>query len=195
MISIRNELSEEIESKNRKKTTVNLFIDEGVIDDLKEESKAKGISLNAKINMILAKYANFYRRAEEIDALFISPRQWIVFLEMLDENKTAEIMKSDGHGAIIAYFKHNKIPITKENLIKYFFQDLALWTGMCTNFRQYLDQQRYRHLIFDHAFNLKWSRIASNVFSDLMRVTLNVSTEVSILPNTFEIKIMEREFD
>lgn len=66
MISIRNELSEEIESKNRKKTTVNLFIDEGVIDDLKEESKAKGISLNAKINMILAKYANFYRRRKRL---------------------------------------------------------------------------------------------------------------------------------
>lgn len=175
-----------------KKSTVNLFVDQGIIDELGEESKTEGISLNAKINTILNKYVNFFRRAEEVNALFIEPRQWIRFLQILDENKTAEIMKTDAD-SIIAYLKHNKIPVTKENMIKYCFQTLALWTGVCTVFRDYVDNQGYRHLIFDHMFNTKWSRIASSVFSDLIRKTLEISTEVSILPNTFEIKLMERE--
>ncbi len=97
------------------KSTVNLFVDSGILDELKEEAKSKGVSLNAEINAILNKYVNFFRRAEEIHALIIEPRQWMVFLEMLDENKTAEIMKNDGNPAVVAYLKHNKIPITKEN--------------------------------------------------------------------------------
>lgn len=175
-----------------KKTTVNLFIEQGIIDELREESKTESISLNAKINMILKKYVNFFRRAEEVHALFIEPRQWIAFLQMLDENKTTEIMKSDAH-SIIAYLKHNKIPVTKENMIKYCFQTLALWTGVCTVFREHVDNQGYRHLIFDHRYGIKWSRIVSDVFSDLIKDTLGFPSEVSLLPNTFEIKMLERE--
>jgi hypothetical protein len=182
-----------LELAKAKKTTVNLFIDEDVIEQIRNESIIKEVSLNARINTILAKYTNFYRRIEELRALIIVPRQWLVFLDMLDENKTIETMKHDGNASMIAHFKHNKIPITKDALIKLAFEKLSLWTGMCCKFNQYVDELEYRHLIFDHEFNIKWSRIASSVFSDLIRVALQLPTEVSIRPNTFEIKIMERE--
>lgn len=130
---------------------------------------------------------------EDIKALIIEPTQWMGFLEMLDENKTAEIMKTDARGTIVAFLKHNNIPVIKENVIKYCFQSLALWTGVCTTFRQYVDEQGYTHLVFDHPFNLKWSRIVAEVFSDLITVVLNIPTEAWILPNTVEIKLLERD--
>ena len=126
-------------------------------------------------------------------AVIVVRRQWEVFLEMLDANKTIEIMENDGVAAIVAHLKHYKLPLTKDILIKIAFENIAIFTGMCSNFRQYVDDQGYRHLILDHEYNMKWSRIASKVLSDLISVTLHIPTEVSILPNTFEIKIMERE--
>ncbi len=66
------------------KATVNLFIDQNVLTNLKEEANSKGISLNSKINTILNKYVNFYRRTEETEHLIVAPRQWAVFLDMMD---------------------------------------------------------------------------------------------------------------
>lgn len=140
------------------------------------------------------KYVNFYRRTEETEHLVVAPRQWSIFLEMMDEKKTIEAMKSDGNANnIIAYFKHNNITLTTDSLIKTVFENVAQWTGMCNKIRQYIDDQGYRHLIFDHRFGIKWSRIVSGVFTDLIKEALHLPTEVSILPNTFEIKIMKRE--
>lgn len=176
------------------KATVNLFIDQEVLAELRKEAASSGVSLNSKINSILNKYVNFYRRTEETEHLSVEPRQWAVFLEMMDEKKPIEAMKSDGNANnIIAYFKHNNIPLTTDSLIKTVFENVAQWTGMCNKFRQYIDDQGYRHLIFDHRYGIKWSRIVSDVFSDLIKDTLGFPSEVSLLHNTFEIKILERE--
>jgi hypothetical protein len=43
---------------------------------------------------------------------------------------------------------------------------------MCYKFIEYVDEQGYTHLIFDHEFNIKWSRTVSNVFMDLIWVAL-----------------------
>jgi hypothetical protein len=105
-------------------------------------------------------------------------------------------MKSDGSANnVIAYFKHNNIPITKESWIGNMFENVALWTGMVNLFRQYIVDQGYRHLIFDHRYGIKWSRIVCTVFRDLLEEILKLRTESTILPRTFEIKIMEREFE
>lgn len=175
------------------KHTVNLFIDQDVLTELRKEADSKGLSLNAKINAILSKYVNFYRRTEETEHLIVAPRQWSVFLEMMDEKRTIEGMKADGANNIIAHFKHNNIPLTIDSLVRTALQNIAMWTGMINKFRQYFDDQGYRHLVFDHRYGIKWSRIVSDVFRDLIKEALNLSTEATILPRTIEIKIMEKE--
>jgi predicted HicB family RNase H-like nuclease len=55
--------------KASKKATVNLFIDENVIGELKKEADYHGISLNAKVSSILTKHVNFYRHAEALEAV------------------------------------------------------------------------------------------------------------------------------
>jgi hypothetical protein len=87
-----------------KKTTVNLFIDQEVLEQIRDYSIRNGVSLNAKINTILAKYTNYFHRVEELRYVIIVPRQWTVFLDMLDEYKTIEFMKHDGNASMIAHF-------------------------------------------------------------------------------------------
>jgi hypothetical protein len=64
--------------------------------------KIRTISLNAAINGILTKYVNFYKRAEEYGSAVIVSTQFAVFIELMDEEKTTEIMSRDGAATMIA---------------------------------------------------------------------------------------------
>lgn len=41
------------------KVTLSLFIDKAIVESLKEQSKAMGVSLNSRANSVLSKYTNF----------------------------------------------------------------------------------------------------------------------------------------
>lgn len=67
-------MSQHNERKQSRKTTVNLFLESDILDEIRKEAKQRGISLNSRINSILTKYINFYKRAEEIDDTCVIPK-------------------------------------------------------------------------------------------------------------------------
>lgn len=175
--------------KKNSKVTVNLLIDENIIDVLKNDAKSKGTSLNARINGILTKYINFFQRAEEFEACIITSRQFAAFLEMMDEDKTAEIMKIEGTEAQIANFHHHSIPITLDSVLEVTFANLALNPGVITKFSQYEDEEGYKCLVFDHKYGMKWSRIIWKVFSYMLEQMAHVHSSLTLLPNTVLMRI------
>lgn len=177
---------------NRNKTTINLAINTKIIKVLRADAQEKGISLNARINGILAKYVNFYKRAEEYGSAVITSTQFAVFIELMDGKKAAEIMKTDGTASIIAYFQHNNIPITLDSVIEVTFANVAIASGVCTKFSQNRDEEGYRYLVFDHKYGIKWSTIVSEVFSHVLKKTCNIDTSVTLLPNTITLKILQK---
>jgi hypothetical protein len=177
---------------DHKKITVYLSLDEHIVNSLRNDAKVKGLSLNARINGILGKYINCYQRAEDYESCIIPSRQFSGFLEMLDEARTAEIMKYDGINDVLSFFRHRNIPITLESIIKFAFENIAVSTGACYKFSQHIDDGS-RTLVFDHRYGMKWSRIISNVFSSMLQETCNVHTSVNILPNSVLIKILEKD--
>jgi hypothetical protein len=70
-----------------RRVTVNLFIEEGIVNSLRQDAQDKRVSLNARINEILSKYINFYKRAEEYGSAVIVSTQFAVFIELMDEEK------------------------------------------------------------------------------------------------------------
>ena len=175
-----------------KKTTVNLSRDTDTFEALKKDAQDKKASLNAAINGILTKYVNFYKRAEEYGSAVIVSTQFAVFIELMDEEKTAEIMSRDGTATMIAYFQHNNIPITLDSIIDIAFATVSIASGVCTKFSQHRDEEGYRCLVFDHRYGIKWSRIVSKVFSYLLKATCNVDTSVNVLPQTISLRILQR---
>jgi hypothetical protein len=175
-----------------KKVTINLFVEEDVINKIRLDAEENGVSLNARINGILTKYINFYKRAEEYGAAVIVSTQFGVFIELMDEEKMTEIMQTDGAATMIAYFQHNNIPITLDSIIEVAFANVSISSGMCTKFSQHWDEEGYRHLVFDHRYGIKWSRIISSAFSYLLKKACNVDTSVTLLPQTISIKILQR---
>lgn len=89
--------------KESKKATVNLFIDENVIGELKKEADYHGISLNAKVSSILTKHSNFYRHAEALEAVTWSLKVFSSFLELMDEDRVIEILTDYGMEAVESY--------------------------------------------------------------------------------------------
>jgi hypothetical protein len=193
-LSNRQESNNEKEKikQPKKKVTVNLFIEEDVVNSLRKDALNKGISLNAWINAILSKYVYFYKRAEEYESCIITSRQFSVFLESMDEDSAAEIMSSDGTAAIASYMQHHNMPITLENVIEFTFEKMVLATGVCTKFSQHIDQDGFRVLVFDHRYGIKWSRIISKVFSYLLEKTCGLSKSPSLLPNTVSLKVLQK---
>lgn len=70
-----------------RKTTVNLFVEGQVLDELKDDSSSRGLSLNANINRILMKYVRFHRRVEDLQCVHITGNDFKFFLDNVDENK------------------------------------------------------------------------------------------------------------
>jgi hypothetical protein len=161
--------------KQPKKITINLFIEEDVINKIRRDAEEYGVSLNARINGILTKYINFYKRAEEYGAAVIVSTQFAVFIELMDEEKAVDIMQTDGTATMIAYFQHNNIPITLDSIIQVAFANVAIASGVCTKFSQHTDEEGYRCLVFDHRYGIKWSRIISKVFiEDFIMVMISI---------------------
>lgn len=179
--------------KVSKKVTVNLLIDESIVDTLRKDAKSNGLSLNARVNGILAKYINFFQRTEEFEACIVTSRQFAAFLEMFDEDRAVEIMKKDGTEANVAYLHHHNIPVTLDSIMDVCFANLTPAAGVITKFSHYVDENGFRCLVFDHRYGIKWSRIISKVFSYVLEQTCNIHASVDLLPNTIIMKITRNE--
>jgi predicted DNA binding CopG/RHH family protein len=174
-----------------KKTTITLALDEKILHEIKRESESQGLSVNSKINSILSKHVNFFRYASEVQCLTVTHKMWIEILEVLDEELFIKLFENEAEPSMIALLTLNNIAITKENLIRYVYSTLALWSGMYTYFSYYNDVNGNTVLVFNHRYGLKWSRILSAVFSNTFQRNLGYQTKGEINQNIVKLTLIE----
>ena len=145
------------------KTNVTLSLDNDLYDALVLEAKAEGISLNSKINSILAKNVIFYRHEDHIGSITIMPEIVSFFIESIDEKEMLELLQNHMTNQIIPFFKMNDMELTLKNFIENFFQRIFLWSGFYTSFNYDKTEDQLR-LIFKHKYGTKWSRIIEKIF-------------------------------
>jgi hypothetical protein len=175
--------------KASKKTTINLFIDENIVGELKKEADYGGISLNAKVSSILTKHVDFYRHAEALEAVTWSPKVFSSFLELMDEDRVIEILTNYGMEAVESLFSHTNKPISLYTWIKYAYEGVAKWTGQFSFFIHYVDNERYINLVMDHKYGMKWSRILASFHSKILQKLLKCPVENKITGSTVILKI------
>lgn len=113
-------MSKQNTPRQPKKTTVNLFVESNILEAIRKEAQQKGISLNSRINSILTKYIQLYKRGEEIDDICIVPKKYFQFIVDyvdvdLNATKVADVLLV----WIPVLFNDLNIPFTLENFIKY----------------------------------------------------------------------------
>jgi hypothetical protein len=189
----RIHLSAENEPKASKKTTVNLFLESSILAEIREEAKQKGVSLNSRINSILTKYVQFYKRAEEVDDTCIIPKKYFQFvIDNIEEEKNIAQISEMHRLWIPALFNDLNVSFTLENFIKYAFRQVGINSRTIDNVTYHLDEDGNHILAFTHRFGLKWSRAASFAVATVIEELLQYRTERSIYPGSFVIKVLER---
>jgi hypothetical protein len=176
-----------------KKTTVNLFIETRILEEIREEAEQKGVSLNARINSILTKYINFYKRAEEVDDTCVMPKKYFQFaIDNINEEDNIK-MVADMHRIWVPAFLHDiNVPLTVENFVEYAARQVGINSRTIDNVTYHLDKEENRILAFTHRFGLKWSRVLSRGLAIFIEELFNYRTEVSVYTGSFVIKVLER---
>jgi hypothetical protein len=176
-----------------KKTTVNLFVETRILEEIREEADQKGVSLNARINSILTKYINFYKRAEEVDDTCVVPKKYFQFaIDNINEEDNIK-MVADMHRIWVPAFLHDiNVPLTIENFVEYAARQVGINSRTIDNVTYHLDKEGNRILAFTHRFGLKWSRVLSRSLAIFIEELFCYRTEVSVYSGSFVIKILER---
>jgi hypothetical protein len=178
--------------KSTKKTTITFSIDSFVIAEIKKESEKIGVSINAKVNEILAKWVMFYRMAEKYRAVVIQPSVFADTIEHTDENVFINNFKRTNRDTVQAWLLQAKLPVTLESVIKHLFEIYGPACGIYSDFSYHTTEEGRTRLIFSHEFNIKWSRILAAAFSDLISELLKLHCKSDLLPNTVVLEVAER---
>lgn len=166
------------EIKQNNKANLTVSIDENLLAQLRDEAEKGGQSLNIKTNMILTKYLQFYSHVEAQRGIILPPHVWKELLEFVDEKKMTEIFQIQATETISTFFELYKVPRTIDNLIKYFFEGMALWAGAYWRFTSNKDAEGNLKLVFQHDFGIKWSRIFGAAWQYAIKKLLGLSSEI-----------------
>lgn len=180
-------------SASSKKTTITLALDDFIVKELRKEAERDKSSINSKVNSILEKYLGFYKYVELLHSVIIPQTQMQKMLEIMDEVKLTEIMKTYGNANVLSVFTNMGVSPTLTGLIKYHFSRSILWSGPYDAFNYYIDNEGYPCLVFEHKFGIKWSRILAETTSEMIRLILGCPIERKVMPSTLVIRIMDRD--
>lgn len=178
--------------KARKKTNVTISVDAPLIAEIKKEAESLNSSLNSRLNTILTEYVMFYRYVSNSKSLIMPRALQIKLLEKLDEKDILDAFIGEGAGGAFAILKHHNIPLTKENYIKYVVDMIARITGQFNFCSHYKDKEGYLTIVFDHIFGEKWSHVLGKGHSYLIEKYLGIPTQVTYLPDTVTIKLLNK---
>lgn len=179
--------------EDKTKKTVNLFIDSSILNTIREEATEKGVSLNSRINGILAKYVEFYKRSEEVDDTCIIPKKYFQFaIDNIDEEKNITQVTEMQRLWMPAMFNDLNIPFTLDNFVKYAIKQIGINSRTIDNIAYYTDDDGNYVLAFTHRFGMRWSKALSSGVATVIEELLSYRTECSIYPGSFVIKIFKR---
>lgn len=186
-------LSQHNERKQSRKTTVNLFLESDILDEIRKEAKQRGISLNSRINSILTKYIQFYKRAEEVDDTCVIPKKYFQFVtDSINEEDNISQVAEMHRLWVPAYLHDLNVPLTIENFVEYASRQVGINSRVIDNVTYHVNEEGNRILVYTHRFGLKWSRVLSSALAIFIEELFRYRTECSIYPGSFVIKILER---
>jgi|SRR5919112_3553700 hypothetical protein len=181
------------ESKSAaKKTTVNLFVDSNVLEDIRKDAQNDGASLNARINDILTSYSLLYKYNKEQDAVFITGKTHRFFLDSIDENKLIDHYIEVTSDLAASMLIERNVPFTLDNFIRYIIEGVAKNSGSYKKFAHFKDEDGHTCLLFRHNFGDKWSKILGTGMCYLLEHLVKCHTNLRLLPNSALIKILEK---
>ncbi|MDQ3851314.1 MAG: hypothetical protein M3299_00600 [Thermoproteota archaeon] len=178
-------------AKSNKKTTITFAIDNRILNIIRDDANSKKISVNAKINEILLRYALCYRYTEAGGGVIFPPPA-MELLITLEEDILVRLYSSVVNDLVPSMLLENRLALNLKNWIEYVFKGLLLFGGSYQGFSYFKDEEGHVSFVFRHQYGIKWSRVISTVYVEFLEKALNIHTTSSILPSSVTIKTVER---
>lgn len=137
------------------KITVNIAVDEKVINQLKDEALEEGTSLNKKINKILSEHVKFGKYAKEM-SIIVPKASFIHICENIDEKVLFEAWDIAYNNAI-EFILHQKEAVKDLQTMSDFIKDIILSTNSANKFAIDHHDDKFTFLI-NHEYGINWSR-------------------------------------
>jgi hypothetical protein len=179
-------------AKSNKKTTITFAIDNKILKIIREDANSHKISINAKINEILLRYALCYRYTEAGEAIIFPPAAMELLLNTFEEDTLVRLYSSVVNDLVPSMLLENRLALNLKNWIEYVFKGQLLFGGSYQAFSYFKDEEGHVNFVFRHQYGIKWSRVISTVYVEFLEKTLNIHTTSSILPSSVTIKTVER---
>lgn len=162
-----------------------------ILEHIMEEAQNKNQSINALINDILTRHVTYYKHIERKGKVVVPNKSFQFMLDNVKESELSESIKKNELD-ISTLFVANGLQFTLENFIKYALDGVGLMGGFLRHYTIYKDNQDYVNLILEHNYDIKWSRIIGNVYSDILKEIFQYSTQYVFNDNSIVIKILEK---
>jgi hypothetical protein len=179
-------------SKSDKKTTITFAIDDRILKIIRDDANSHKISVNAKINDIVLRYALCYRYSEAGGGIIFPPAAMELLLNTFEEDTLARLYRSVIDDLVPSMLLENRLALSLKNWLEYVFKGMLLFGGSYQGFSYFKDEDGHVNFVFRHQYGIKWSRIISTVYMEFLEKSLNIHTTSSILPSSVTIKTVER---
>ncbi len=179
-------------TKSNKKTTITFAINNRILNIIREDAKSHKISVNAKINDILSRYALCYRYTEAGGGVIFPPAAMELLVNTFEEDALVRMYSSVIDDLVPSMLLERRLALSLENWIEYVFKGQLLFGGSYQGFSYFKDEEGHVSFVFRHQHGIKWSRVISTVFVEFLEKAMNIHTTSSILPSSVTIKTVER---
>lgn len=149
------------------------------------------MSVNALINSILKRYVTYYKHIERKGKVVIPNKSFQFMLNNIEEDMILESIKKNELD-ILTLFVSKRIPITFDNFIVYALEGAGLMGGFLHHYAVYKDEQGYTSMLLEHNYDVKWSRIVGNAYSDVLKKMFHYNTQCAFFPDSVIIRILEK---
>ncbi len=178
---------------SNKKENITLSIDKYILEDIKNDIKNTGVSINAKINEILKDYVMYQKVINRRHPVIAFPE---LFAEMIKNTDEKAVIESWSRGIEeVNPFLNYSFNIPESNVDKF---TLSLELGQRLGlYNSYILRERPDHTIvtFDHSLGLKWSKAIAAGFTKWIENLLNVHPKSELRDNivilTIPLKLSE----
>lgn len=176
----------------KRKTTITFSIDSDLVDYVEKESKIKGMSLNAHMNSIIAKYIFFHKPGQELGIQYIPKKSFLFLINRVDEVEYAKHIEEHLIEFIQIYLHGRKLQLSLENVMNCFFEEIAIGSGAIDTISHYVNDAGHTIIVFQHSYEIKWSKINCIVYKNIFERLLHLHIECEPLPNSIIVKILEK---
>lgn len=171
------------------KTNITISVDGKVGAEIKQFAEKQGLSTNSLVNKILNDYVMFGKYFQDHTPIVMSPKIFSYLLEAIDEKvwiKSWEIALMEHVPEVFAM--HNLEP-TLDNLIRHLLSDIGSRVGIFNKFTFHENADKSYKLVMTHKYGIKWSRVLTTSFSDMLMKSFPVKVTTKISANTVTMEI------